>query len=102
MADREMTNEEAIEILEYRRCLICHTCHYFHTPVVCERCNERNCKGEKEALKMAIDALKAKPKHGRWKDAGMGDYRCSRCDEIVTGNRYFYCPNCGAEMRALK
>lgn len=54
-----MTREEAIKILEYRRCLICQTCHYFHTPFVCERCNERNCKGEKEALKMAIEALRA-------------------------------------------
>lgn len=39
------------------------------------------------------------PKHGRWKGAGMGDYMCSLCAEVVSGNRYHYCPNCGADMR---
>ena len=40
----------------------------------------------------------AEPKRGRWKSAGMGDYMCSRCAEWVSGNRYHYCPNCGAKM----
>lgn len=35
---------------------------------------------------------------GRWKGAGMGDYRCSICDETVSGNSYKYCPYCGARM----
>lgn len=35
---------------------------------------------------------------GRWKGAGMGDYRCSICDETVSGNSYKYCPYCGAKM----
>lgn len=39
-----------------------------------------------------------KVKHGRWKAAGMGDYMCSLCAEVVSGNRYHYCPNCGARM----
>lgn len=38
------------------------------------------------------------PKHGRWKGAGMGDYMCSLCAEVVSGNRWHYCPNCGAQM----
>lgn len=37
-------------------------------------------------------------KHGRWKGAGMGDYRCSLCSEVVSGNNHNYCPNCGAIM----
>ena len=107
-----MIREEAIKILEYRRCLICQTCRYFHTPFVCERCNERNCKGEKEALKMAIEALKAEPKHGHWID-GVEDFlgvparimRCSVCGKArpmsIFANDGFahnYCSNCGASM----
>lgn len=37
-------------------------------------------------------------KRGRWKGAGMGDYMCSLCNMVVSGNRYHYCPNCGARM----
>ena len=36
--------------------------------------------------------------HGRWKCEGMGDYSCSLCTEVVSGNDYNYCPNCGASM----
>lgn len=36
---------------------------------------------------------------GRWKGAGMGDYRCSLCDEIVSGDHHNYCPSCGAYMK---
>lgn len=43
-----------------------------------------------------------KVKHGRWKGAGMGDYMCSWCGEVVSGNRYHYCPNCGADMREVE
>lgn len=39
-------------------------------------------------------------KHGRWKGAGMGDYMCSLCATVVSGNRYHYCPKCGARMDA--
>ena len=42
--------------------------------------------------------IEAEPKHGRWKGAGMGDYMCSLCAEVVSGNRWHYCPNCGAQM----
>ena len=54
------------------------------------------------ALKYAVRKLKAEPKYGRWKRQGMGDYMCSRCAEWVSGNRYHYCPNCGADMRGEK
>lgn len=47
--------------------------------------------------------IKAEPiKHGRWKGAGMGDYMCSWCGEVVSGNRYHYCPNCGARMEEVQ
>ena len=46
-----------------------------------------------------VPTIEAEPiKHGRWKGAGMGDYMCSWCGEVVSGNRYHYCPNCGARM----
>lgn len=41
-------------------------------------------------------------KHGRWKGAGMGDYMCSWCTTIVSGNLYHYCPNCGAIMDGIE
>lgn len=34
----------------------------------------------------------------RWKGWGMGDYYCSHCMEIVSGNRELRCPNCHALM----
>ena len=34
----------------------------------------------------------------RWKGAGMGDYYCSLCQEVVTGNEFKFCPHCGAKM----
>lgn len=37
-------------------------------------------------------------KRGRWKGAGMGDFACSLCSEVVSGNKYSYCPHCGAKM----
>lgn len=40
----------------------------------------------------------AEVKHGRWKGAGMGDYYCSLCQEVVSGSDFKYCPNCGAKM----
>lgn len=46
----------------------------------------------------SLPTIKAEPKHGRWKGAGMGDYMCSLCATVVSGNRYHYCPNCGARM----
>lgn len=50
-------------------------------------------------LASQIPTIEAAPVvHGRWKGAGMGDYRCSLCDETVSGNYYNYCPYCGAKM----
>ena len=126
-----MTNEEAIKILEYRRCFICQTCHYFHTPIVCESCREINCKGEKEAIKKAIQALKSEPKHGvslieseyllneidelDWyrisngnfiegaKEESEAFYRAEDVYRVIkNARRYNYCPNCGADMREVE
>lgn len=44
-----------------------------------------------------IDPESPRPK-GRWKGEGFGDYSCSLCCEIVSGNKNNYCPNCGANM----
>ena len=35
---------------------------------------------------------------GRWKGEGMGDYSCSLCGEVVSGNHREECPNCHAKM----
>lgn len=40
----------------------------------------------------------AENRQARWKGAGMGDYMCSLCNMVVSGNHYHYCPNCGAKM----
>lgn len=54
---------------------------------------------EQTVYKLTQALAEAEPiKHGRWKAAGMGDYMCSLCAEWVSGNRYHYCPNCGAKM----
>ena len=44
-----------------------------------------------------VDAVEVKK--ARWKGEGFGEYSCSLCGEIVTGNEYNYCPNCGAYMK---
>lgn len=107
MADREMTNEEAIEILGGIR--------------ACYNVFDEYDEPKYAALSKAIFALKADPievraayeqkaynkgyadgmagkRQARWKGAGMGDYMCSLCATVVSGNRYHYCPNCGARM----
>lgn len=54
-------------------------------------------KAGKAIQKMpAVDAVEVV--HGRWKGAGMGDYFCSLCSEVVSGNEHNFCPNCGAKM----
>lgn len=37
-------------------------------------------------------------KLARWKGAGMGEYYCSLCQEIVDDDRSLKCPKCGARM----
>lgn len=34
----------------------------------------------------------------RWKGNGLGDYRCSKCWTVVTGNYHLICPGCKAQM----
>ena len=41
-----------------------------------------------------VDSRKYSQQEGRWKGAGMGDYACSHCGEVV-GKRTKYCPECG-------
>lgn len=41
-------------------------------------------------------------KLARWKGAGMGDYYCSLCGEVISGNRILECPNCHALMYTPK
>ena len=59
------------------------------------------------AVNMAIEALKAEPKHGEWgkgyrKTANGVDFlvlSCSECDNADPQMNYYnYCPNCGAKM----
>lgn len=56
----------------------------------------------KEALDMAIDALKVKAVQGEWhktenEEMEITGYYCSVCD-MPTYEPTNYCPNCGAKM----
>lgn len=92
MADREMTNEEAIEILGGIR--------------ACYNIFDEYDEPKYAALSKAIFALEAEPiKHGRWIKLYHDNYKCSECgawwgsdynDEVI--NDFNYCPNCGAKM----
>ena len=62
-------------------------------------------KDTQKAYKMAIEALKVEPKHGRWieEDDAIIHGHCSSCGWVsvwqetdVLGMNY--CPNCGAKM----
>ena len=70
-----------------------------------EHCfNSSDAKGQDIADRILDDVVEiptadvAEVKHGRWKGAGMGDYYCSLCQEVESGNDFKYCPNCGAKM----
>lgn len=56
------------------------------------------CDTSKECWELVRRGDIQRVKHGRWKGAGMGDYMCSLCATIVSGNRHHYCPNCGCMM----
>lgn len=34
----------------------------------------------------------------RWKGVGMGQYSCTRCQNVVSGNHHEICPHCYALM----
>jgi len=87
---RQMTNEEAISIIENRDSIM-------------DYCESQQLA---EALDVAVEALKAQPKIGHWIRTGeyytgaYGDIeyvKCSRCheDSLEEGT---FCPNCGAKM----
>lgn len=53
--------------------------------------------GYAEAIDLAIEVLKAEPKHGRW--LWLDDVRCSICNhKLQTTGLPSYCPRCGAKM----
>lgn len=63
--------------------------------------------GYAEAIDLAIETLKAEPKHGHWIDEGLVDgnqnryCRCSECgkgDTQAISQRVPYCWWCGAKM----
>lgn len=65
--------------------------------------SERHREGFNDAISRVKSMIHSAPtidstKSARWKGEGFGDYRCSLCDETVSGQPNF-CPNCGAEMR---
>lgn len=86
-----MTVEEVIEILEYDA----------------NKINNPTYQYKKDALKMAIEALKAEPKRGKWVNG-----KCSECGGDAPLTKVFYrgelmwehkpmrnfCPMCGAKM----
>ena len=57
----------------------------------------------RQALTMAVVALKERPR-GKWIDEGDPlTIRCSKCDyRAARYNNTNYCPNCGADMKGEK
>ena len=89
MADREMTNEEAIEILGGIR--------------ACYNIFDEYDEPKYAALSKAIFALKAEPKHGQWIEYVNSHCECPFCHSEWSffdndTERFDYCPNCGAQM----
>lgn len=73
----------------------CHQCVYYPK---CDEYpfDESGCNDFKDR------SLFTEHTHGYWKGAGLGDYRCSECwDTVSGGNRFKYCPNCGAKMEVI-
>jgi len=92
-----MTNSEAISTL----CA--------NVMVACERAkfDSATCNLVEEALDMAIEALSAEPKTGKWIKRFDGNewfWHCSACkeqwyeDDLYMGGNEFpdFCPNCGS------
>ena len=58
-------------------------------------------------LKYIMDAPTVEPKRGEWEDKilekdhkpWIGRYECSECKMRVDQSWYYFCPNCGADMR---
>ncbi len=74
-----------------------------------QKARERSSLNDKvESLKFAISALSQpeRPK-GRWIKYGY-KWKCSECDSKINidgtpeENGFYYCPNCGADMREEK
>ena len=89
---------EYIEIIECRDCESknCDGCNVF---VLSQMLNDGKLDSLMDEHHSIIPAADVAPVvHGRWKGEGMGDYSCSLCTEVVSGNEYNYCPNCGARM----
>lgn len=60
----------------------------------CDTCTDKGHCPEYRAGALCV----ADRGHGRWKGAGMGDYSCSVCGEVVSGCELSECPACHAEM----
>lgn len=53
------------------------------------------CTGHESRVKK--DDTREEVEEARWKGAGMGDFRCSRCDTVVSG-KPDVCPGCRSRM----
>ena len=92
-----MTREEAIRILDPETALqelgrIAYYGGFKHEQAMQ--------KAIDEACKLAIEALKERPK-GRWVSNGIPESTlrgCSVCGYTCGAYTFNYCPNCGAEM----
>lgn len=96
-----MTSEEAIEVLRY----LDDQCIWQEDCIQVGGCN--HCK---EAINMAIEALKDRPQ-GKWIKTSDGDgwndwyvFKCPLCGATIEDRQYRsweynFCPNCGAKMK---
>lgn len=69
---------------------------------ICSECNKHPFEDGEYAIANYNGAYcpncGANMRRGRWKGEGMGDYSCSLCGEVVSGNHRKECPNCHAKM----
>ena len=80
--------------------------------MACSMLNRFFCNAPTHAEKSAILEVKqallematTEVVHGRWERVDDDLFRCSACDDwkVIKNDWYFYCPNCGADMRERK
>lgn len=64
-----------------------------------ELLRETNDPWYEEVYNMAIEALSAEPKTGKWTEIENGEYLCSNCSRITIGYPPSNCPHCRAKMQ---
>ena len=75
-------------------CSVCHKPHFVHHKFSLGALNYDELFKEPDYCSNCGADMRV----GRWKGEGMGDYSCSLCGEVVSGNHRKECPNCHVKM----